>query len=179
MTEQKEILERISNLAFDIQHTDTLQVAFDKAQAIQNLVEGQQPFMVGEYYKKDSSFGHIYKVIEDSMTEMQSVKFYDCAAGTFKEFTLHEKAIAHDPDATSDEIALFKRAEHFHSKGRKLNEFKINDVVSDQQGRFKVVDRSNGKYIYDIHGVIIEEIAYCTLIMTAEELEAAAKEVEG
>ncbi|WP_321382734.1 hypothetical protein, partial [uncultured Enterococcus sp.] len=52
MTEQKEILEIISNRAFDIQHTDTLQVAFNKAKEIQELVDGQQPFKIGEYYKR-------------------------------------------------------------------------------------------------------------------------------
>lgn len=183
MTEQKELLERISNLAFDIQHTDTLQVAFDKAQAIQNLVEGQQSFKVGEYY----AFGisdkqEIFMVMSVSEDRM-SVQSYRVNLDLFTEFSSYTTgnsiAVTDSKLATADEIALFKRAEHFHSKGRKLNEFKHSDVVWIDEEYQVVFDMENRLYLYNICGEVIGEQDTVSLIMTAEELEAAAQEVKG
>lgn len=180
MTEQKELYQDGKLIGY----CSSIITSFDRYtitdfEAIKEISEPVHLFKVGEYYKKDSSFGHVYKVIENSMTEMQSVIFYDCVADAFKEFILHEKAIAHDPDATAEEIALFKRAEHFHKHGRKLNEFKHSDVVWIDEEYQVVFDMGNRLYLYNICGEVIGEQDTVSLIMTAEELEAAATEVKG
>ncbi|MBL1225390.1 hypothetical protein [Enterococcus sp. BWR-S5] len=190
MTEQKINVEKLRETARDLRNIKngigttsnkvkmaafiTLKHLNEVIGRLELLEDNQQTFKVGEYYKKDSSFGYIYKVIENSMTEMQSVKFYDSAAGTFKEFTLHEKAIAHDPDATTEEIALFKRAEHFHSKGRKLNEFRAGDlVIADDD--YEIVETVESNAIFTKkHGMAL---GHPFLFMTAEEQEAT--EVKG
>lgn len=81
--------------------------------------------------------------------------------------------------ATDDEIALFKRAEHFHGKGRKLNEFKVGDLMTRDDEFYLVTDIREDGMIYDRAGLCgYSDYEDIIIYLTAEELEAAAKEVK-
>ncbi|WP_086348518.1 DUF7167 family protein [Candidatus Enterococcus clewellii] len=89
-----------------------------------------------------------------------------------------------DRPATTEEIALFKRAEHFHSKGRKLNEFEVFDfaLVTKIRTVFRVKDvysRNDVPFIGDHDAELEFPVSECVIFMTAEELEAATQEARG
>ncbi|WP_321388693.1 hypothetical protein [uncultured Enterococcus sp.] len=201
MTEQKELLEaaisEIDRVLIGNKSSDVNKIylnnakRFIKESMVDEVIENQkQPFKVGEYYSFEySDKQEVFKVMsvyEDRM----SVESYKVHFDMFSEFqtymTGNSTAVTYSKPATAEEIALFKRAEHFHSKGRKLNEFKIGDILREKDVNGIVTEiREYGQVVVQYPGELLQ-VMYCgyifgnlTLIMTAEELEAAAMEVEG
>lgn len=111
MTE-KTILQQINNLAFDIQHTDDLQVAFEKASEILKLTDHDTPlFAVGEYYV-DEEANFIFKVLEINDGTIKVLEldtwFYKLKEGAFNlDSTFAKEA----KPANAEQIAAFKCAE--------------------------------------------------------------------
>lgn len=146
----------------------------------------QQTFEVGEYYVAEVQ--GIYKIGDYNQNrELYTVDCFDQKKKIFgKAYVWHKEYFGKDRPATVEEIALFKRAEHFHSKGRKLNEFKHGDIVNNLRTDGYVTYTSKNRQVMHIcfsHTDIQVEYTpetfdQLTLIMTSEELEAAAMEVE-
>lgn len=138
----------------------------------------QQPFKVGEYYV--SANNQIYKLTDDSVKGVlrRELLIDDLLVPAY----VSDEELQQDRLATIDEIAFFKRAEHFHSKGRKLNEFRHGDIVNNLGAVGYVTYMSKNRQVMHIcfsHTDIQVEYTpetfdQLTLIMTAEELEAAA-----
>ncbi|WP_086350174.1 hypothetical protein [Candidatus Enterococcus clewellii] len=148
----------------------------------ENEQKPQETFEVGEYYSFEfSGKREIFKVISVSEGRM-SVKSYKVQADIFIKFdsytTGNSIAVTDSKAATAEEISLFKRAEHFHKRGRKLDEIKPGDLI-EHDGQLNVVgpDTSYGYVRVDVRGNThsIAEMIEVNLIMTAEELEAAAE----
>ena len=72
--------------------------------------------------------------------------------------------------ATAEQIATFKRAEHFASKGRKLDEFKGWDTVAFN-GVGKTVIGTNDDCVVLCDTAIKKNNPELILIQTAEELQ--------
>jgi hypothetical protein len=170
MTEKTK-LQQISDLAFDIQHTNDPQVAFDKAGEILRLTELDQPaFKVGEYYfDKD-----VNRIVKIEFTEKGYTQIKYLLDGELLDSALYNLADyfkTWEP-ATAEQMATFKRAEQFAKYGRKLDEFAKNDLVKDSTGDLYVVYDMSNVFLYDIHGEVIGEKENTTLIRTvAEELQ--------
>lgn len=152
MTE-KTVLKQISNLAFDIQHTDDLQVAFEKASEILKLTESdhQPTFAVGEYYSfttyrkdYDADTTLIFKTLETKETKNSGIRVieYDFHGKELGEYVydIDSDFLKESKPATAEQIATFKRAEHFASKGRKLDEFRVGDTVDICGDEVKVTE---------------------------------------
>lgn len=110
MTE-KTVLQQISNLVFDIQHTDDLQEAFDKAGEILKLTESdhQPAFAVGEYYV---ILNVIYKVTEIVGDTVKILSLHPATGELCKEDFKLSTATEHtDKPATVEQIEMFKLAE--------------------------------------------------------------------
>lgn len=81
-----------------------------------------------------------------------------------------------DKPTTVEQIAEFKRAEHFASKGRKLDEFKTDDICIFR-GKVVLIQGLDGAGDLWFYGnqfgeeyLSKEELKHLTLIQTAEEL---------
>ncbi|WP_321388976.1 hypothetical protein [uncultured Enterococcus sp.] len=181
MTEQKELLEaaisEIDRVLIGNKSSDVNEIylnnakRFIKESMVDEVIENQkQPF---EYY---AVLNVIYKVAGIVGDKVEILSLHPKEGKLCKEeFYLSSAEGKPDRPATAEEIALFKRAEHFHSKGRKLNEFKKNDLVIND-GDFQIVfDIGNRLYLYNICGEVIGEQDTVFLFMTAEELEAATE----
>jgi hypothetical protein len=130
MTE-KTVLQQISNLAFDIQHADDLQVAFDKASEILKLTDqNNPPFAVGEYraYKD-----RIYKITEDHETYICCIELVDGVLindnGSYKTGEFYHGSTP----ATAEQIEMFKIAEIKSDIGLIINngDFDWSEIVED------------------------------------------------
>lgn len=183
MTEQKELYQDGKLIGY----CSSIITSFDRYtitdfKAIKELSESDQAFnfKVGEYYT-DTKMGMVYRIekingscetIDVTLLTKERVIITDLFFG----FDL-----TGDRPATAEEIALFKRAEHFHSKGRKLNEFKMDDILKnecDMYYFYSYRDMNDGG-LYNSDDCLIGEVKDCDLIMTAEELEVAAMEGKG
>ncbi|MGL4697111.1 hypothetical protein [Enterococcus larvae] len=177
MTEQKEKLRFVRDNLSELSKTadsdayDFYEIIENCVSILDDILDDQQ--QVGEYYKGPSD--DICKITSIE-NETAYVTFVNAERGNLldSQFDI-ERDGKFFTKATSEEIALFKRAEHFHSKGRKLNEFKKNDVVCEDDEYQVVFDMGNGLYLYNVYGEVIGEQDTALLIMTAGELEAAAK----
>ena len=185
MTEQKELLEaaisEIDRVLIGNKSPDVNEIylnnakRFIKESMVDEVIENQkQPFKVGEYY---AVLNVIYKVAGIVGDKVEILSLHPKEGKLCKEeFYLSSAEGKPDRPATAEEIALFKRAEHFHSKGRKLNEFKVGDLVI-VNGDYEIVVEVTSKAIFTrSYGGAFGNMF---LVMTAEELEAAAMEVEG
>lgn len=186
MTEQKEKIQSVRDNLSELSKTADSD-AYDFYEIIENCVSildevlgNQQTFKVGEYCRYDDI---IFKVLEDGGTYLKTFELITKTLkvdGFYKTSGRYEESVK----ATADEIALFKRAEHFHSKGRKLNEFKQGDIVNNSGKAGYVTYVSTNKKVMHVcfsdSGIQIEytpeTFDLLTLIMTAEELGAAAAE---
>lgn len=136
------------------------------------LMTDHQPiFAVGEYYVSDD--GDIYKIISQENL-LISIKMYSKSSGRFLDMTIP----SHDPQdkpATAEQIATFKRAEHFASKGRKLDEFRDRDIVKYEGELFFAKTTSEPNLIsvsgFDGYGWDDMNADEFDLIQTAEELQ--------
>ncbi|MHC5215643.1 hypothetical protein ACYSNR_03180 [Enterococcus sp. LJL128] len=146
----------------------------------------QSAFKVGEYYSfNNENKKEIFKVLEINNGRM-IVNSYRVNLDMFNEYSSYTDgnaiAVTDSKIATTDEIALFKRAEHFRSKGRKLDEIKAGDLIEyDNQFIIAGHNTSSGYVRVKISNFkrTIAEMAEVNLIMTAEELALKAQEVEG
>ena len=140
---------------------------------LEDNTELPQQFEVGEY-KVCGTTKNVYKVDENPLTEMKPTKFYVAHENRFVKMTLHENVIARDKKATDEQIALFKRAEHFASKGRKLDEFRVGDVVYIHLDGSKAVVKELRKHLVVLSFKYTDQIypaEILKLIKTAEELK--------
>ncbi|WP_375180690.1 hypothetical protein, partial [Enterococcus rotai] len=107
----------------------------EKRQAFLNAFEEfltnyhQPAFAVGEYYfyKSMENVLHILKITA-VMGNIVEAGFLDTETGKLinTRIELDKKYVQ---PATAEQIATFQRAEHFASKGRKLDEFRDRDIV--------------------------------------------------
>lgn len=134
----------------------------------------QQPlFAVGEYYADHHA---IYKITAENKV----------TAFVFRNKKLNDKlsldVLINTPlsPATAEQIATFKRAEHFASKGRKLDEFRVGDEAEDERHKGIVTAVTNDNYLYIKRSFAggsissMESVNSCTLIQTAEELQGGS-----
>ncbi|MBO0473263.1 hypothetical protein JZO86_06055 [Enterococcus ureasiticus] len=129
------------------------------------LADHQPAFVVGEYYCGGNV---IYKVLE--VEEYPDTKDIKLKVLMLNSSEIHEDALEltypfnDDKPATAEQIATFQRAEHFASKGRKLDEFRVGDMCRTVDGYMYTIGTD-----YYIAKVSKDEAA--TLIQTAEELK--------
>lgn len=174
MTE-KTTLQQIQTLAYSAINADNDQEQFSKLMEIIKLTESdhQPPFAVGEYraYKD-----HIYKITEDHETYICCAELVDGVlishSGSYKSGGFYHGS----SPATAEQIAEFKRAEQFASKGRKLDEFRVGDKVMIDNAKIGTIFQiKNGTIDAKISGfrlpIICLEPDGLTLIQTAEELQ--------
>ncbi|WP_348922053.1 hypothetical protein [Enterococcus rotai] len=133
----------------------------------------QPAFAVGEYYVSDD--GDIYKITSQENL-LISIEMYSKSSGRFLDMTIP----SHDPQdtpATAEQIATFKRAESFASKGRKLDEFRVGDKVKDGYGQEREIVEVD---VWGMHKVVSVNIAgnnahfnaiHFDLNQTVEELQ--------
>lgn len=132
MTE-KTILQQINNLAFDIQHTDDLQVAFEKASEILKLTDHDTPpFAVGEYYSTRE--GMIFQVINEPDDGYIGVKFLVKDEMICNRISIFGAIFKNKKPATTEQIATFKLAQFY-------DENNISETQKDQYRKML----SNGK----------------------------------
>ncbi|MBL1228161.1 hypothetical protein IW492_02805 [Enterococcus sp. BWB1-3] len=190
MTEQKEKLKSVRDNLEELlraPHSDM----YDPDEIIENCVSildevlgNQQTFKVWEYYITPDQ--RIYKIRGYSQDrELYTVDCFDQKKKVFgTAHVWHKDYFGKDRQATAEEIGLFKRAEHFHSKNRKYSEFKNGDIVQnkktgkigyaqhvDEDGDVVVVYKSDK--VLNTSNYKCTGALYLVLIMTAEELEAA------
>lgn len=123
MTEKTK-LQQISDLAFDIQHTNDPQVAFDKAGEILRLTELDQPaFKVGEYYSYNimDDMLHILKITAVRGDKVDFT-FLNTKSGSLVDMCKVKLDKRYIQPATAEQVAEFKRAEQFAKQGRKMDE---------------------------------------------------------
>ncbi|MBO0445577.1 hypothetical protein JZO78_04405 [Enterococcus ureilyticus] len=135
----------------------------------------QPAFAVGEYraYKD-----HIYKITEDHETYICCAELVDGVlishSGSYKSGGFYHGS----SPATAEQIATFKRAEHFASKGRKLDEFRVGDkIVIDGIDEIVKIESLRGSAISgtsdlgNSYSISLLGTPVITLIQTAEELQ--------
>ena len=171
MTE-KTILQQIRSLAQASVNTDDDQEQFSNLMRIIELTEtDSKNFAVGEYYVYNIT---IFKVLVNADRYLKTLEL---TAGKLREdgFYKSGRRYTESVPATAEQIATFKRAEQFAKHGRKLDEFRVGDVVRDEyDGTYKVTAINNGALYYcpdDIVGMSKE----CKLITTAEELQGVGE----
>lgn len=147
----------------------TLVLTDEKLQELRNSKD-TPPFAVGEYYT--SKTGIIFKITSKTAKE-EIIAVKSLVDGEIIDGMIDTTEIMfrNSTPATAEQIATFKRAEQFAAKGRKLDEFRVGDVVRDEYGgTYKVTAINNGALYYcpdDIAGMSKE----CDLIQTPEELQ--------
>ena len=155
-------------------------------------VKKEEKFRVNKYYAfKDLGRREIFKVLNIS-DERMFVKSYRVHIDLFTEFSSYTTgnsiAVTDSQLATEEDVERFERAEHFHSKHREYNEIREGDKVRNNKtgktGYVRSVDEDGDAAVYyGEDGVLTPDNFKCTgalyldLIMTAEELEAASKEM--
>ncbi len=187
MTE-KTILQQIKTLAYGALNTDDDQEQYSKLMEIIELTDDTPPFAVGEYYfAKYNNVQRIYRIEKYNVPDGRSIaiKAYAAETGELITFNWGIDQMIDDKPATVEQIATFKRAEQFAKHGRKLDEFRVGDLVN-----CKSLAYDNGYYIGDLvisrinkqglTGRTDENLFYTyalpnfkkiTLIQTTEELQ--------
>jgi len=152
----------------------------------------QPTFVVGEYVAVEmgadlSGLMRIEELKDTQDSEGDKVagcwgRVFNTALKDFDGYSSFELSMT--KPATAEQIATFQRAEHFASKGRKLDEFQVGDRVNCSEIPF-----DNGCYMGDLkiekfvgkqfvaesetsfYPFNLDEINKVTLIQTAEELQ--------
>lgn len=146
----------------------------------QIMTDHHPAFAVGKYYRVCGTTKLTYEVTPNDVTEKQETKFYVDHEDRFVKMNLHKEAIERDTPATAEQIATFKRAAHFASKGRKLDEFRVGDEAEDERHKGIVTAVTNDNYLYIKRSFAggsissMESVNSCTLIQTAEELQGGS-----
>ena len=146
---------------------------------LEDNTELPQQFEVGEYVltRTLNNCNSIFVKLE----RQDGVWFYGKA---FRENTKHFFDICEvktewiERKLTDDEIATFKRAEHFAKHGRKLDEFRVGDIISYLEKTCLITTISDKFFTFGMvssdRQVFLNnpnDFKYCELIKTAEELE--------
>lgn len=148
-----------------------------------NKSDHQPIFEVGEYYSYKSleNVLHILKITA-VMGDIVEAEFLNTQTGKLvnTRIELDKKYVQ---PATTEQIATFKRAEHFAAHGRKLDEFRVGDKVNCSEIPFdngyytgEVVIQGFGKKTFvaglekGLHLYNLGDLNKVTLIQTAEEL---------
>lgn len=140
------------------------------------LSDHQPTFVVGEYYWGGNVIYKVLEIEEYVDTNDIQLKVLSLNDGTTHEDTMYmEYPFDDDKPATAEQITTFKRAEHFASKGRKLDEFEVFDFVKVIRTKtvFRVKDvyeRDNVKYVGDHDASLEFPVSECVIYSTAEEL---------
>lgn len=145
------------------------------------MIDYQPAFAVGEYYVSENK--QIYKLTADQRNTKgvwrRGILIDDYLVVSY----VTDEELQKDTPATAEQIATFKRAEHFASKGREWSEFRKGDIVQNtktmQLGLVESVDEDGDAWVnYNIDKPLIYPSCYkCTgalflnLIQTAEELQ--------
>lgn len=176
----KSAIDEIDRVLLGNKSPDVNEVYLNNAKRYieESMADHQPTFEVGEYYV--SRPGIIYLVTD----VLSDHKAYSKALidGKFSNLFIKTSGIIFKDSkpATAEEIAEFKRAEHFASKGRKLDDFKTDDICTF---RGKVVliqelDSAGDLWFYGNQFgeeyLSKEELKHLTLIQTAEELQEVA-----
>ncbi|MDA9472068.1 hypothetical protein [Enterococcus sp. 5H] len=140
------------------------------------LSDHQPTFEVGEYYSYRSleNVLHILK-ITTVMGDIVEAEFLNTQTGKLVN-TRIELDMKYVQPATTEQIATFKRAEHFAAHRRKLDEFKTDDICIFR-GKVVLIQELDGAGDLWFYGnqfgeeyLSKEELKHITLIQTAEEL---------
>ncbi|PZL70217.1 hypothetical protein CI088_15715 [Enterococcus plantarum] len=135
----------------------------------QIMTDHQPTFAVGEYYvsvdlkvKDEIVIDKVERLTENGYIAkrffVRGSVFYNSV-----EIDSYDIKKYNPQPATTEQLATFKRAEHFASKGRKLDEFRVGDMCKTVDG-----------YMYTIGTDYIAKVSKdesATLIQTAEELQ--------
>lgn len=132
----------------------------------------QPTFVVGEYraYKD-----RIYKITEDNETYICCKELIGGVlishSGSYKTGEFYHGS----KPATAEQIATFHRAEHFASKGRKLDEFRVGDLI-EKDGELNILGNISMEEYGDVEvdgcKLTLGKLAgRYNLIQTAEELQ--------
>lgn len=201
MTEASERLEKLIDQLGNFENHETGELDIDDVKQdlnyiyslLQDDAENTPPFAVGEYYSfttyridYDADATFIFKTLETKNSGVRVIE-YDIFGKELGEYVYDADSdfLKETKPATAEQIAMFKRAEQFAAKGRKLDEFRVGDLVN-----CKSLAYDNGYYIGDLvisrinkqglTGRTDENIFYTyalpnfkkiTLIQTAEELQ--------
>jgi hypothetical protein len=143
--------------------------------------QDQPNFAVGEYYATKT--GIVYKVTAVQGLELKVTSLI--GQELVNSSMLSDAPIAkHSTPATAEQVALFKRAEEFASKGRKLDEFHVGDLINCSKipadnGYFTgdlVINKIGNVMFtaatnYGLRAYYLRDLKKTTLIQTAEELQ--------
>lgn len=134
----------------------------------------QPAFAVGEYYVSRTGIVYLitdvlsdHKVYTKSLIDGElSNTFIETDGVLFKNST----------PAAAEQIATFRRAEHFASKGRKLDEFRVGDLVLIGGDKVCVKNISSDEWLTAVnksggYKMRKSDSRRITLIQTAEELQ--------
>ncbi|MEI5991418.1 hypothetical protein A5881_002953 [Enterococcus termitis] len=191
MTEKTRLLEsaisEIDRVLLGNKSADVNEVYLNNAKRYirESMTDRQPAFAVGEYYYSyyvSESFFKVTGFRENFVKIKEYNKTLEKVSET--EFKLGSPFGNEAAPATAEQIATFKRAEHFASKGRKLDEFRVGDLVN-----CKSLAYDNGYYVgnlvisrinkQELTGRTDENLLYTyalpnfkkiELIQTAEEL---------
>ena len=174
----EEKLYSMSN--YYIGHIDncTLVLTDEKLQELRKPKDRQPTLAVGEYYfyKSMENVPHILKITA-VMGNIVEAGFLDTETGKLinTRIELDKKYVQ---PATAEQIATFQRAEHFASKGRKLDEFRVGDrIVIDGIDEIVKIESLRGSAISgtsdlgNSYSISLLGAPVITFIQTAEELQ--------
>jgi len=166
------LVDTESSVLSDVEFVQVLNVFTNWA-----LPDHQQSFAVGEYYSLSDSL--IAKVLKTS-EGMCAIRVYSPTEDKFWDDHMAYRSLWGETrkPATAEQIATFKKAEYFSSKGRKLNEFDYGDKVyvpavasgiikSIDKGSVFIIELADGTEVH-FDGSRYEELA---LLKTDEELQ--------
>ncbi|EOL45794.1 hypothetical protein [Enterococcus caccae] len=146
-------------------------------QSILSSSDHQPTFAVGEYYYSYYVSESFFKVtgFRENFAEIKEYnKTLEKVSET--EFKLGSPFGNEAAPATAEQIATFKRAEYFASKGRKLDEFRVGDMCAFENQAALVTEVGEDTiyfYLADYGSdyVDIDNELTLKLIQTAEELQ--------
>lgn len=136
----------------------------------------QPAFAVGEYYL-DKDVNRIVKIENHETGYTEIVYLSDGKLLRSVLYNLEDYFEKWNP-ATAEQIATFRRAEHFASKGRKLDEFRVGDrIVIDGIDEIVKIESLRGSAISgtsdlgNSYSISLLGAPVITFIQTAEELQ--------
>lgn len=146
------------------------------------VTDHQPLFAVGEYYSLSDSL--IAKVLKTS-EGVCAIRVYSQNEDKFWDDHMAYRSLWGETrkPATAEQIATFQRAEHFASKGRKLDEFKTDDVCifRNEVVLIQELDNADDLWFYGNQFgeeyLPKEELRHLTLIQTAEELQEVGEDI--
>lgn len=181
----KSAIDEIDRVLLGNKSADVNEVYLNNAKRFisESMQDPQPTFAVGEYYA--TTRGEIIYLITDILSDHKAYSKALLVDRLSNEFIKSDGIIFKDSKpATAEQIATFKRAEHFASKGRKLDEFRVGDkvMISDDKviaGPLYVDGFEDGYVVIALNGGCYYDPDYpgLTLIQTAEGLQEVEREI--